>query len=638
MLAHPRPDEDSSIRADAPLPDSQTWEAAAPGEAMLDESAAETRAEEASPSFAAHDLQDERLVLTLEQRTLHLQPGESATLQATLLNNGESTAQFYLQIEGSLREEWVTIAPAHTQLRPGERTSFTVTIAPPRLSTSRAGDFPIYISARSPSHPHRRTRLRALVHIEPFIAFSLGELHPAQLHASWHAPDATTLLPVTNQSNLDAQIYLEGSDGRSAAARTPGHQRTQACRMDFMLPGTATPRRDRALIALGPGQTVHVPVRIAPRRRHWFGVTRRHIPFRITGWIAAPPPAAPPEPAEGPTSARNPSEHVPNTAPAAGSAEPGWSAARTVTGRLTCIPLIGPGLLTAFVGCALAATLAAGIVAFVLLLALLIPNLRESPPPAAAPPSLPAEVEIVVKIAEPVPTADPAAAAPPSEPRIPVAQAAAATAAPGANAVPVQSDTTVGPEGVPIVQPDMVTAPGEPAPATGRAQANVPTPVVVTADGAAVAAPPSRGDGTTITYEQMFRTVAASYELDWRLLAAQAYVESSFNPVALGTRGDLGLMQVMPATWQEWAPRVSATDPFDSYSNVLVAAAYLAYLRDLLADRGYEGIEWALVAYNWGPAQLQEFLDAGRTWADLDAAQRKYAEDITGIAASLPAQ
>src|SRR5690606_21801986 len=82
-----------------------------------------------------------------------------------------------------------------------------------------------------------------------------------------------------------------------------------------------------------------------------------------------------------------------------------------------------------------------------------------------------------------------------------------------------------------------------------------------------------------LTYGQMFQEIALQYDLDWRLLAAQAYVETGLDALALGNDGDMGLMQVLPSTWREWAPAVGAKDPFDAYSNTLVASAYLDYVR-----------------------------------------------------------
>ena len=76
-------------------------------------------------------------------------------------------------------------------------------------------------------------------------------------------------------------------------------------------------------------------------------------------------------------------------------------------------------------------------------------------------------------------------------------------------------------------------------------------------------------------YEEIFRSIAAEYNLDWHLLVEQAYRESRFDPLAVGKANDLGLMQVLPATWDEWAPKVGVYDPFDPASNVRVAGAPL---------------------------------------------------------------
>jgi membrane-bound lytic murein transglycosylase MltF len=134
----------------------------------------------------------------------------------------------------------------------------------------------------------------------------------------------------------------------------------------------------------------------------------------------------------------------------------------------------------------------------------------------------------------------------------------------------------------------------------------------------------------------MFQQVALQYDLDWRLLAAQAYLESGFDSLALSGDGDMGLMQIRPGTWNEWAPTVDASDPFDSYSNVLVGAVYLNHLREQLSSRGQSRQEWMLVAYNWGPDKVFSHLSAGGTWESLDPARRQYAEDVLRIAASIP--
>jgi len=174
----------------------------------------------------------------------------------------------------------------------------------------------------------------------------------------------------------------------------------------------------------------------------------------------------------------------------------------------------------------------------------------------------------------------------------------------------------------PLVLPDQVTAPGSGGPV--RSIRMSPTNA---------SAPQSNG---TMTYAQMFQTIAAQYDLDWRMLAAQAYVESGFDSLALSNAGAMGLMQVLPTTWREWAPTVGASDPFDSYSNVQVAAVYLDYLRTQLARQGRPEKEWMLVAYHWGIDNLSAFLAEGGDWQTLPELHRRYAEDILRIARTLP--
>jgi membrane-bound lytic murein transglycosylase MltF len=134
----------------------------------------------------------------------------------------------------------------------------------------------------------------------------------------------------------------------------------------------------------------------------------------------------------------------------------------------------------------------------------------------------------------------------------------------------------------------------------------------------------------------MFQEVGQRFDLDWRMLAAQAYIESGFDSLALSDAGAMGLMQVLPNTWREWATPVEVSDPFDAYSNVLVAGVYLDYLRGRLADKGYPQKEWMLVEYNWGPDKVNTFLEGGGTWETLPEARRQYATEILRIAQTIP--
>lgn len=87
-------------------------------------------------------------------------------------------------------------------------------------------------------------------------------------------------------------------------------------------------------------------------------------------------------------------------------------------------------------------------------------------------------------------------------------------------------------------------------------------------------------------------------DFDWPLLASLAWAESSWREKAVSDAGAMGILQIMPATWAEWAPRVDppATDPLNDAQNLSVGIAYLKWLLSQT-----NGNVWnALVAYNWG--------------------------------------
>ncbi len=130
------------------------------------------------------------------------------------------------------------------------------------------------------------------------------------------------------------------------------------------------------------------------------------------------------------------------------------------------------------------------------------------------------------------------------------------------------------------------------------------------------------------TYRDLFQAVAAEFGLDWRLLAALAYRESRLNPWALGPDNDMGLMQIIPETWAEFAPLFQATDPFDPQDNARVGAAYLVHVQGLLGDMGYPEWPWALAAYNWGPENVARVLRNGADWSRIPGPQRRYVDDI----------
>jgi soluble lytic murein transglycosylase-like protein len=146
-----------------------------------------------------------------------------------------------------------------------------------------------------------------------------------------------------------------------------------------------------------------------------------------------------------------------------------------------------------------------------------------------------------------------------------------------------------------------------------------------------VALPPSSAEvavAPPTTYRALFQEIGDAYGIDWRLLAALAFRESRMDPLAIGRDGDMGLMQILPGTWNEFASQRAASEPLDARNNVEVAATYLLYLQDYLDQLGHGDIQWVLVAYNWGPNNVRKLLAGGGDWSQIPERRRQYAADI----------
>jgi hypothetical protein len=105
--------------------------------------------------------------------------------------------------------------------------------------------------------------------------------------------------------------------------------------------------------------------------------------------------------------------------------------------------------------------------------------------------------------------------------------------------------------------------------------------------------------------------------------------ESAQDIRAVSDAGAMGLVQIMPDTWEELRVRYSlGDDPFDPRDNILAGTAYL---REML-DR-YGNIGAMLAAYNAGPRRYDEYLAAGRP---LPAETRDYVAKLAPVLGGKP--
>jgi membrane-bound lytic murein transglycosylase F len=105
-------------------------------------------------------------------------------------------------------------------------------------------------------------------------------------------------------------------------------------------------------------------------------------------------------------------------------------------------------------------------------------------------------------------------------------------------------------------------------------------------------------------YRPYFYDAQAQTGIEWRLLAAVAYQESQWDPVATSETGVRGLMQLTEDT----ARMLGVADRLDAKSSALGAARYLRGLKEKLPARIAEPDRtWlALAAFNIGIAHLED--------------------------------
>jgi len=146
------------------------------------------------------------------------------------------------------------------------------------------------------------------------------------------------------------------------------------------------------------------------------------------------------------------------------------------------------------------------------------------------------------------------------------------------------------------------------------------------------------GDLRISPFDSLARRYAERYGFDWRLLVAQMFQESGFDPHAESAAGAVGLMQVLPPTAREMGfTAVSLREPAVA---VHAGTKYLYWLRarfeeDLpIADRTW----FALAAYHAGYERVRRArreaahlgLDPDRWFDNVEQAMKRMALDADG--------
>jgi soluble lytic murein transglycosylase-like protein len=110
---------------------------------------------------------------------------------------------------------------------------------------------------------------------------------------------------------------------------------------------------------------------------------------------------------------------------------------------------------------------------------------------------------------------------------------------------------------------------------------------------------PVEAQDAPLAFAGMVDRIAEQHEVDRDLVHSVIRVESNYNPLAVSSKGALGLMQLVPST----ARRFGVSDTFNPAENVEGGVRYLKYLLD-----HYNGDRrLALAAYNAGEGTVQRY-------------------------------
>ena len=139
--------------------------------------------------------------------------------------------------------------------------------------------------------------------------------------------------------------------------------------------------------------------------------------------------------------------------------------------------------------------------------------------------------------------------------------------------------------------------------------------------------------GELSPYDDLVRRHADEFGFDWRLIVAQMYQESRFNPRAVSDAGAVGLMQLLPTT----ADEIGITELYRPAASIEAGVRYLnSQYQRLDPELTFEDRIWfSLAAYNAGFGRLQQArsraaamgLDPDRWFDNVEKAMLSMADD-----------
>jgi hypothetical protein len=192
-------------------------------------------------------------IATLDQSSLHVEPGGEATATLTVRNTGTVVDEFTFDALGPLAD-WVAVDPTVLRLLPGMEEQVQVSLRPPRSPEVPTGGVPLGLRVNSKEDPEGSATEEWVVTVSPFVAVT-AELLP---RTSRGRRVGVHEIAVDNRGNDLANIELLAYDD------------AEALEFEFDDPG---------LVAEANAATF-TKLHARPRKRFWRGKDKTW-PFKV---------------------------------------------------------------------------------------------------------------------------------------------------------------------------------------------------------------------------------------------------------------------------------------------------------------------------------------------------------------------
>lgn len=148
-----------------------------------------------------------RVILTSD--SLHVEPGIAASVSLEIVNEGPSSFNLNIQVEG-IDPAWVAVPVPELKLGSNETRSERIFLKPPREPESLAGTYPFVVKVWDPESGESRT-VQATLEIKPYHQLSV-DVQPRRAILSTFSRRATFQATVINLGNVEHNVRMSATD------------------------------------------------------------------------------------------------------------------------------------------------------------------------------------------------------------------------------------------------------------------------------------------------------------------------------------------------------------------------------------------------------------------------------------------